>query len=117
MLFGFSVFVRNEMQSLPELLTLVEPYVEEIVVLDTGSTDGLWPYLRSLESEKFPKIRPYRLNIPFDAEHFNFGYTRSVAAHLNKCEYVLMLDADERMNSAEISILRDKVVPDMKKND
>lgn len=120
MLFGFSIFVRNEMKSLPELMDLVIPYVEEVVVFDTGDSDGTWNYLRDLERKQFDqrcKVRPYKLNIPFDADHFNFGHARSIAAHLNKCEYVLMLDADERMAPKDLMTIRDTLVPNMKAND
>jgi len=105
---GFATFVHNEIQALPGLLEDVLPFVDEITVVDTGSSDGTWEYLRAMELKHFdmvPKLRPYRLRIPFDPDHFDFGYVRSVAAHLNHCGYVFMLDADERMEREHLEKL------------
>jgi hypothetical protein len=113
---GFSVFVRDEIQSIPDLLESVRPYFDEITVLHTGDDNPVWKHLRHLEKTWFPQFRPYRLNIPFDAEHFHFGYARSVAAHLNKCGYVMMLDADERMTAKSLARIRDYWHPLMLKN-
>ena len=104
---GFSVFVRDEIHALPDLLELVRPVFDEIVVLHTGEDNPAWRYLRTLEQDWWPQVRPYRLNIPFDAEHFHFGYARSTAAHLNKCGYVMMLDVDERMSPGDLEKIRD----------
>jgi glycosyltransferase involved in cell wall biosynthesis len=108
MFLGFSAFVKNEMQCLPELLDRIAGYFDYYVVLDTGSTDGTWEHLRAREKRGEP-IHPYRVGIPFDAKHFHFGYVRSMAAHLNKAEWVMMLDADERIDDAGLKKLRGTV--------
>jgi len=97
--------------SLPGLLDSVREYVDTMCVLCTGSDDGTWEYLREKEFEWHPQLRPYRLNVPFDAEHFNFGYARTIAMHLNPCGYVLMLDADERMDPTDLQELKEAYLP------
>lgn len=102
---GLSIFVRDERVALQDLLEEVRDYFSEIVVLDTGSTDGTWDYLFEQETQMWPKLQVYRLNVPRDAEHFHFGQVRSIAAHLNHCGYVFMLDADERISKDDLAHL------------
>jgi len=105
---GLSTFVRNEIKAVPGLIESVMPHVDSIVVLDTGSADGTWEYLQRMSREYFPSIRAYRLDMPQD-EKFHFGNVRTVAAHLNECHYVLMLDADERMTDEGFAIIHDEL--------
>jgi glycosyltransferase involved in cell wall biosynthesis len=100
---GFSIFVKDEMVALPDLIQSITPHFSDIVVLDTGSTDGTWEWLR--EQERAGTLRPYRIGIPFNAKNFHYGYVRSMAAHLNRGEWVMMLDADERMREADLLAL------------
>lgn len=108
---GLSTFVRNEEHSLPGLLEEALPYFDEIVVLDTGSDDGTWDYLRGMERQWAYQVRAYRLNIPLEPGYFHFGYVRSIAAHLNRCDYVVMLDADERIEGKDLWKIRNKWFP------
>lgn len=107
MTLGFSTFVRNEIHCLPELLDRIKGYFDEVVVVDTGSTDGTWETLRA--REKLGELRPYKIGVPFDAQHFHFGYIRSMAAHLCHTDWVMMLDADERMLPEDLAKLRGEV--------
>lgn len=99
------MMVRDEHDAIKGLLEEVAPYFGEIVVLDTGSEDRTWQYLLSQEPLLWPKLQIYQLKIPQDVEHFNFGEVRSVAAHLNHCGYVFMLDADERLTKTDLEHL------------
>lgn len=101
---GFSTFVRNEINSLPGLLDSIKGKFDDVVVIDTGSEDGTWKMLRQREGAG--ELRSYRLGIPFDAQHFHFGYVRSAAAHLCKTDWVMMLDADERMHDQDLAAIR-----------
>lgn len=99
---GFSTFVKNEIHSIQGLLDNVNGRFDYYVVVDTGSTDGTWEFLRRFEAKTDGAVHVYQLNIPFEANTFHFGYVRSVAAHLNKAPWVMMLDADERMDPDDL---------------
>jgi len=102
---GLSIFVRDERVALLDLIENTHTYFDEIVVLDTGSTDNTQKELHKLEAIMWPKLQIYLLNIPLDADHFHFGQVRSTAAHLNHCGYVFMLDVDERITPHDLQIL------------
>jgi hypothetical protein len=105
---GFSTFVGREISALPGLLQSVRRHFDDIVVVCTNSLpdDGTWAYLRELEHQWYPLLRPYRLAVPLEAGAFDFGYLRSTAAHLNTCGYVFMLDADERVTDEHLTSLK-----------
>ena len=95
------MIVKNEEVSLPQVLTSVEDAVDEIVILDTGSTDS---------TVKIAKEFAARV------EYFewcdDFAAARNEALKYVQGEWVLVLDADE--------VLKPEVVPAIKqaiKND
>jgi glycosyltransferase involved in cell wall biosynthesis len=81
------MIVKNEESNLADCLSSAAPYVDEIVVVDTGSTD------RTVEIAK-----------TFGAQIFNFKWINDFAAARNESlrhatgDWVLQLDADERLN-------------------
>lgn len=84
---SFCAIVRNEENDLPKCLTSVREVVDEIIILDTGSTD------RTVEiAEKF------------GAKVFYFDWCDDFSAARNEAlkyvggEWVLVLDADEILN-------------------
>ena len=93
--------VRNEALNLPACLAGLEQF-REVVVVDSGSTDGTAEIARQAGAQvlqfewngRFPKKRNWALrNHPF------------------RNDWVLFLDADERMNSAFTDELR-RVLPE-----
>lgn len=78
-------FVKNEEGNLRDCLESVRPIVSEIVVVDTGSTDG------TVELAKKYTDRVYQVQFS------DFGSIRTLTAHLATQPWVLMLDADERL--------------------
>ena len=78
------LLVRNEMLLLPKLLEYVESWVDEIVVVDTGSTDG------TLEVARRYTDRVFQVHL----DH-NFSVARNFGLSKVKTEWVFHLDADE----------------------
>ena len=87
---GLVANVYNEVNALPGWLELHLPYFDDVRVIHAGprgewSTDGT---IELLEKWNVPVI--------FDAIDAGFGVVRTKAIHLSPCEYVMILDADER---------------------
>lgn len=85
-----ATFVKNEAHCLANMVNSVRDYVDEIVVLDTGSTDS------TIEIAKSYNARVYKVGFT------DFGSIRTVAAHLARKPWVLMLDADETLEKPEL---------------
>ncbi|XHS76673.1 glycosyltransferase family 2 protein [Burkholderiaceae bacterium UC74_6] len=78
------VIARNEAPRLPRLLNSVRPFVDRMLVLDTGSTDGTPELARSLgaQVEEFDWVD-------------DFSAARNRALELAGADWHLVLDADE----------------------
>ena len=78
------MIVKNEQQSLLRCLRSAEPWVDEIIVLDTGSTDRTVEIARSFGAR---------------VEHFpwcdDFAAARNAVKEYATCDWILSLDADE----------------------
>ena len=76
------MIVKNEEEILEKCLRFVKPIVDEIVIVDTGSTDS---------TKKIIKKHGRLYEIPF----VNYVETKNEALKLVKSDYVLWMDADE----------------------
>ncbi len=89
------LIVRNEEQNLPACLGSVRDLVDEIIVLDTGSTD-----------------RTREIALGFGARVFDFAWVDDFSAARNESkrhatgEWIFWLDADERLDEANRRKLR-----------
>ncbi len=98
-LLSLSMIVKNEEEYLPGCLESVKGIVDEIVLVDTGSTD------RTKEIAK-----------RFGARIFDFKWVDDFAAarneSLKRCqgEWVLYLDADERLNAENSHLIRNMLL-------
>lgn len=92
-------FVKNERHCLPYMLSSVEDYVSEIIVVDTGSTDGTQECARCFTDHVY--------EIGFT----DFGKIRTITSHLATQPWVLMLDADEMLTHPER--LKDLIGPSL----
>lgn len=81
-----ALIVKNEAQHLKACLETVHDWVDEIVVLDSGSTDNTEQIARRF-TDKF-YVNP---------EWPGFGPQRRLAQSYVESDYVLWLDADERV--------------------
>ncbi len=81
-----ALIVKNEAQELPFCLNSVKDWVDEMIVLDSGSTDGTQAIAQS-----------YGAKIYSNTHWPGFGKQRQLAQTYIKSDYVLWLDADERV--------------------
>jgi (heptosyl)LPS beta-1,4-glucosyltransferase len=81
-----ALIVKNEANNLKACLQTVKDWVDEIVILDSGSTDGTESVARSF-TDKFYVNQTWP----------GFGPQRRIAQDYVDSDYVLWLDADERI--------------------
>lgn len=92
---SLSMIVKNEEKDLPGCLESVKDLVDEIIIVDTGSED------RTIEIAK-----------NYNAKIFHFEWINNFAAARNESlkhcngEWILYLDADERIRSIDFQKLR-----------
>jgi glycosyltransferase involved in cell wall biosynthesis len=89
------VIARNEEQFIGDCLASARPFVDEVLVLDTGSTD------RTIEIARAAGAR-----VETFAWQDDFGAARNAAIDLATSDWILMLDADERLQPASGPALR-----------
>jgi len=94
-------FVKNEEHCIGNMIKSVINYVNEVILIDTGSTDNTIEVAREACIRNGPNgtiqkvpLRVYRVGFT------NFGEIRTLASHLASQEWVLMLDADEELFNA-----------------
>lgn len=90
---SFCTFVKNEEKHIRDCIESVRPVVAEIVVVDTGSTDSTVEICQEFTD------RIYKVGFS------DFGSIRTLTAHLALYPWVLMLDADERLEGADWPLL------------
>jgi len=89
------MIVRNEAQTLPALLDRMREGVDEMVVVDTGSTDGTAEVAR----ERGARV--------FGSEWCDdFSAARNFAIDQCRHEWILALDADEMLSNEDVQKLR-----------
>ena len=87
------MIVKNESHIIHECLNSIYKYIDYWIISDTGSTDGTQDIIKNFFAEK---------GIPGELhqdEWKNFGHNRTVALRHcdNKCDYIWMIDADDRV--------------------
>jgi len=91
------MIVKNEERTLPLCLASVRDLVDEIVIVDTGSTDST-PQIAAAHNAKLAS---------FDFSHVDFAAARNHALDLATGSSILTLDADEVLDPAGIPLIRD----------
>lgn len=79
-----ALIVKNEEKNLGNCLKSVYEWVDEIVILDSGSSDQTEAIARKYTEKFYPNI-----------DWPGFGKQRQIAQSYITCDYVLWLDADE----------------------
>ncbi|WP_342777833.1 glycosyltransferase family 2 protein [Paraburkholderia guartelaensis] len=94
------VIVKNEAHDIRDCLASVHGWVDEIVVLDSGSTDGTQAICREFGATVV------------DTDWPGFGPQKQRALDAARGPWILSLDADERVSPA----LRDEILASVKTN-
>lgn len=94
-LISVAMIMKNEEHNLDRALGSIKPYVDEIIVVDTGSTDS------SVEIAK-----KYTDKIYFYEWRDDFSAARNYSLQFPTCEWVLIYDADEEVKE-DFAGLRD----------
>lgn len=86
-----NMIVKNESKVIERCLASVKPWIDYWVIVDTGSTDGTQEVIKN-----FMKDIPGELH---QSHWVNFEHNRNEALNLarDKGDYILFIDADERL--------------------
>ncbi|MHB1734080.1 MAG: glycosyltransferase [Ferrimicrobium acidiphilum] len=90
-----AVIVKDEVQTIRSCIESLQGAVDELVVVDTGSTDGTLEVLRELD-----------VPVLGFAWTGNFADARNFALSHVKSEWVLWVDADEALNAEDMDAPR-----------
>jgi glycosyltransferase involved in cell wall biosynthesis len=83
---SFCAIVKNEAENLPRCLASVQPYVDELIVVDTGSTD-----------DTIAIAQQYGAKVSHFEWCDDFAAARNYSLSLVSGDWVLTLDADEEL--------------------
>jgi glycosyltransferase involved in cell wall biosynthesis len=92
------MIVKNEEKFLPRCLESVKDHVDEIIIVDTGSTDG------TIEIAK-----RYNAQIYHHAWENSFSKARNYSLKYATCEWVIWLDADEEVDEEDAHKLKEVI--------
>lgn len=89
------MIVRNEVQNLSACLQSVDSLADEIIIVDTGSTDGTQALALA-----HPKVRLTEIPWPED-----FSIARNTSLAQASGDWIMILDADERLLPQSLGML------------
>ena len=90
------MIAKNEEQFIEQAITSVLPLVSEIILVDTGSSDRTCEIARALGAQ-----------IHHQEWSEDFSLPRNLSIQLAKSEWILVLDADEAIDSADLAKIRE----------
>ncbi|MED2737579.1 glycosyltransferase family 2 protein [Bacillus toyonensis] len=83
-----ALMVKNEKNNLEETIPFFKKHFSEVVIIDTGSTDGTVKFLETEENIIFKEMKWKN----------DFAAVRNELINTATGDYILMLDADERID-------------------
>ncbi|MBS1258713.1 MAG: hypothetical protein MAG551_01775 [Candidatus Scalindua arabica] len=92
------MIVKNEERLLPGCLNSVKDYVDEIIIVDTGSTDRTVEIAEGFGAKVF--------HHPWEG---SFSKARNYSLKYATCDWILILDADEELNKEDAPRLKEIV--------
>lgn len=100
------MIVKNEISNIEDLMSDVCPVLEQVVVVDTGSTDGTLDVLSRLQ-QKFSnlEVHQYQWKDHFsDARNYSFSFAKN--------DWVFWLDGDDRIDSNKLKDFKENTLDD-----
>jgi glycosyltransferase involved in cell wall biosynthesis len=98
---ALNMVVKNELTALIHNFSPIIQYFDEVVIIDTGSTDGT----SEIFSSRYGiKIHHFTTS---DVDPTNIVHARNHAISLTKSDWILTLDADERLELNSLKRLKD----------
>jgi tetratricopeptide (TPR) repeat protein len=91
---SLAMIVKNEKEHIARCLWSVKPIVDEMIVVDTGSTDNTKDIAKAFGA----KVYDFKWNN-------DFSEARNYAISLVTCDWILILDADEVISSIDHGVL------------
>lgn len=95
------MIVKNEEKFLAQCLTSIKDAVDEIIIVDTGSTDKTIEIAQSFHAKIY--CHPWK-NSFSDARNHSLSYA--------KCDWILQIDADETLDQEDIPLLHKLICRD-----
>jgi len=92
-----NIICKNEIENISKCINSILDYVYEVIVIDTGSTDGTFEYLQHLEKTN-DKVRVYHKEW-----NNNFADMRNYALELSTGDYILVIDGDMELINFEFN--------------
>lgn len=92
------MIVKNEEEHLPRALTSAKPLVDQMVVVDTGSTD------RTVEIAK-----SFGADVHYHEWEGDFSKARNISMGYADADWILILDADEELVADDLKIIRQTI--------
>ena len=88
-----NIICKNEIENIVKCINSVLPYCNEIIVVDTGSTDGTIEAIKSIGNSK--------IKLFYKEWNDNFADMRNFALEKSKGDFILALDADMALKTFE----------------
>jgi len=95
------MIVKNEEKFLAQCLDSIKDAVDEIIIVDTGSTD------RTVEI-----ARTYTDKVYFHPWNNSFSEARNVSLDYATCDWILQIDADEKLEQEDVPLLHQVIQSD-----
>ena len=92
------MIVKDEEDFLEQCLNSLKDYVDEIIIIDTGSTD------KTIEIAKRFTDRVYEHEWPHD-----FSKARNISISYATCDWILILDADEIIAEHDLKKIKELI--------
>lgn len=90
------MIVRNEEEYLPQCLESIKGFVDEIIIVDTGSSDATVDIARRFGAKVIQHLW-----------HNDFSEARNISLEHATGDWILMLDADETIAERDLKMMRE----------